>query len=245
MGKFKFRNMRCVHRLQIVVLLLFIGFFTYSQSTLDKSYNFNGFKKKNNYYGIALGLNQSSFVINHSKNFILNDSISLNQPVGKPGLTFQGIFNLKLGQYFDFRVLAGFSLSERSLAYYKPGEGTPYFTEKIEFVYADIPFLIRYKSAPFRDKRAFAIAGIKYSYDVNGFSRSSRSEDFISVVPHDFSLEVGAGMQFFFPYFILSPEIKMSQGIGNVLSFNRDINESSVIDKLLTRTFTLSFHFEG
>lgn len=239
------KKMNNNHSISIVCLLLLFSFAAAGQTGSGKSYNYFDFKKKPVYYGISLGLNNSSFIVNHSKSFILNDSISLNQPISKPGLTFQGIFNLKLGEYFDFRVLAGFSLSERSLEYYKPGDNNPYFTEKIEFVYADIPFLIRYKSAPYRDKRAFVVAGIKYSYDVNGFSRSERAEDFITVVPHDFSLDVGAGMQFFFPYFILSPEIKMSQGIGNILSFNNELNESRVIDTLLSRTFTLSFHFEG
>ncbi len=245
MGKFKHGNMRSLHRYQIVLVLLLCGYFAIGQAGLNKSYNFNGFKNKPIYYGIALGINNSSFIVNHSSNFILNDSISINSPIARPGLTFQGIFNLKLGQYFDFRVLAGFSLSERSLQYFNPGEAKPYNTERIEFVYADIPFLIRYKSEPYRDMRAFVVGGIKYSYDVNGFSRSRGADDFVTVTPHDFSLEVGAGMQFFFPYFILSPEIKMSQGIGNVLRFNNTLNESRVIDSLLSRTFTLSFHFEG
>lgn len=244
MGKFKYGNMRGLHWCQVIFFLA-LATLSYGQSGVDKSYNYLDFKNKGLYYGIALGVNNSSFTVNHSKNFILNDSIAINQPIAKPGLTFQGIFNLKLGNYFDFRVLAGFSLSERSLSYYQPGEEFPYRNEKIEFVYADIPILIRYKSAPFRDKRAFVVAGMKYSYDVNGFARRQDGQKDVTVVPHDFSLEVGAGMQFFFPFFILSPEVKMSQGIGNILSYNSELNESRVIDKLLTRTFTISFHFEG
>ena len=244
MGKFKYGNMRCIHWCQVVVLLA-ISSTIFAQSGVDKSYNYLDFKRKPLYYGISLGVNNSSFIINHSSRFILNDSISINQASAKPGLSFQGIFNLKLGNYFDFRVLAGFSLSERSLSYYNPGETTPYREEKIEFVYADIPILIRYKSAPFKDKRVFAVAGMKYSYDVNGFARRQDGQKDVTVVPHDFSLEVGAGMQFFFPFFILSPEVKMSQGIGNILSYNNELNESRVIDKLLTRTFSISFHFEG
>ncbi len=237
--------MRRLHWCQIVLFVALASSFSFGQSTVDKSYNYLDFKNKGLYYGIALAVNNSSFTVNHSRNFILNDSISINQPISKPGLTFQGIFNLKLGHYFDFRVLAGFSISERSLSYYKPGEDLPYRNDNIEFVYADIPILIRYKSAPFKDKRAFVVAGMKYSYDVNGFARRQDGQKDVTVVPHDFSLEVGAGMQFFFPFFILSPEIKMSQGIGNILSYNNELNESRVIDKLLTRTFTISFHFEG
>ena len=52
-------------------------------------------------------------------------------------------------------------------------------------------------------------------------------------------------MQFFFPYFILSPELKFSYGLGNILLFDESLEEASVIDKILSRGFTLSFHFEG
>jgi hypothetical protein len=58
-------------------------------------------------------------------------------------------------------------------------------------------------------------------------------------------LEYGAGIQFYLPYFIFSPEIKFSHGIGNVLLYNRSLQESTVLEKLLSRGFTLSFHFEG
>ena len=57
--------------------------------------------------------------------------------------------------------------------------------------------------------------------------------------------EVGVGMQFFFPYFILSPEIKFSQGLNNTLIYNRSLIESRIIEKLTSRTFTISFHIEG
>jgi hypothetical protein len=52
-------------------------------------------------------------------------------------------------------------------------------------------------------------------------------------------------MQFFFPFFIFSPELKISQGIGNTLIYNPALQESTVLEKLLSRTFTISLHFEG
>lgn len=216
-----------------------------AQKGSSKNYNYLDYKYKPYYFGLSIGGSNSSFVINHSKRFILNDSIGSSVPIANKGLSMQGIFNLKLGDYFDFRVLAGFTLSQRSLAFYRPNQNKPFDQERIEFVYADIPFLIRYKSAPYRDKRAFVVAGVKYTYDVNGFSRSRGAEDLVTVVPHDFSLEVGAGMQFFFPFFIMSPEVKFSQGIGNILSYNNNLNKSKVIDALLSRTFSISVHFEG
>jgi hypothetical protein len=109
----------------------------------------------------------------------------------------------------------------------------------------EFPFHIRYKSAPYKDKRAYVVAGINYSFDVASNSKTRQAETLIKIAPHDFQLEVGAGVQFFFPYFILSPEIKFSQGIVNTLIYNDQIVEASVIEKLLSRVLTISFHFEG
>ncbi|MCB0555418.1 MAG: PorT family protein, partial [Phaeodactylibacter sp.] len=74
---------------------------------------------------------------------------------------------------------------------------------------------------------------------------SRQAETLVKISPNDFSLEYGAGIQFFFPFFIFSPEFKVSQGIGNTLIYNENLEESTVLEKLLSRTFTFSLHFEG
>jgi hypothetical protein len=89
------------------------------------------------------------------------------------------------------------------------------------------------------------IAGVKYSFDVASDSRSKQAETLVRISPSDFQLEYGAGLQFFFPFFIFSPELKISQGIGNTLIYNPALQESTVLEKLLSRTFTISLHFEG
>jgi hypothetical protein len=108
-----------------------------------------------------------------------------------------------------------------------------------------MPFQMRYKSAPFHDKRLFVITGLKYSFDVASDSRTKQAESLVKIAPSDFSFEYGAGIQIFFPFFIFSPELKISQGFGNTLIYNKALPESTVLDKILSRTFTISLHFEG
>jgi len=118
-------------------------------------------------------------------------------------------------------------------------------SKKIESVFFEAPFLLRFKSVPYRDKRAFIITGMKYSYDVASNSKTRQASSLVKISPHDFQVEFGAGVQFFFPYFIFSPEIKISQGLGNTLIYNNDLNEARVLEKITSRVFTISFHFEG
>ena len=205
--------------------------------------NFQEFQNKPYYFGITLGTTNSRYKVFQGQNFIIGDSLVVAEGLRAPGFDVHVIGNLKIGDYFDFRFLPGFSFAERPLEFVT--SSGPTFTRNIESVFFEAPFLVRYKSAPYKDKRAFVVAGLKYSFDVANNSATREAESLIQISPHDFQFEIGAGMQFFFPYFIFSPEVKFSQGIGNILIFNSELEEASILEKILSRVFTLSFHFEG
>ncbi len=235
-----FWYMQSIHRRKIILVLLIFGFtWTLTGQTGGKNLNYDDYKRKSYYFGISLGFNSSKHQVFHSRDFIGNPQIHLAQGAAGVGFNVHGIVNYKFGEYFDFRMLPGISFATRHLDFNVNSR------TNIESIFAEIPLHIRYKSAPYKDKRAFVIAGLNYSYDVASNSKTRQADTFIKISPHDFQLEVGLGMQFFFPFFILSPEIKFSQGITNILLFNDQIIEASVMEKLLSRTITLSFHFEG
>jgi len=183
--------------------LLFLILFTlapsaaHAQFTGGNNYNFYDFQNKPFYFGLTLGFNSSRYTPFRSEEFIYSDSIIGVKSLNGPGFNLNMIANLKIGQYFDFRFLPGFSFAERRLNY----------TQNTRIV--------------------------------------RETQESLRISPHDFHIEYGAGVQFFFDYFIFSPEFKISQGIGNTLLFNPNLPESTVLDKVLSRTFTLSFHIEG
>jgi len=209
------------------------------------NYNFLDFNQKPYYFGITLAYNSSNFQVQQSKNFIKSDSIRLVESVTGPGFNLGIVTNLKIGDYFDIRFLPTLSFAERNINYAAVSDARPPFSRKIESVYVEMPFQARYKSEPFNDMRLYILTGVKYSFDVASESRTRQSTELVKVSPTDFSLELGAGAQFFFPYFIFSPELKFSHGLGNVLIFDSSLEEANVIEKILSRTLTLSLHFEG
>ncbi len=234
---------------KVVLIVLCSIFLTNNESHAQfgggiDNYNFRDFQKKPYYFGMTLGLNNSGYRINQSEFFINNDSINIAESSAGGGFVLAGIVNLKLGDYFDFRALPGFSFSNRSFEFTSSEENT-FQKESVESVFFELPFLIRFKSAPYKDKRAFMVAGMKYSYDVQSNSQTRDAKTLIKISPHDFQLEIGAGMQFFYPYFIFSPEIKYSRGVGNILIYDDQLNKSKVLENVVSQVFTLSFHFEG
>jgi hypothetical protein len=209
------------------------------------NYNFLQADQKSHYFGIALGLNSSGYRPYRSRDFLLSDSIRSIESLNGPGLNIGIVTNLKIGDYFDFRAIPSFSFAERNINYAKTNKNPFPSTRKVESVFVEMPFLMRYKSAPYRDARFFVIAGVKYSFDVASDSRTKQAETLVKIAPTDFSFEYGAGLQIFLPFFIFTPEIKISQGIGNTLIFNPNLEESSVLEKVLSRAFTFTLHFEG
>lgn len=216
-----------------------------AQKRSEGNYNFYDFQRKNYYFGITLGLNSSNYTPYRSEDFIYSDSIRIVESLRGPGFNLGIITNLKIGNYFDFRFLPTLSFAERNLNYAKNSRLTRYEQRSVSSVFVEMPFQFRYKSVPYHDMRLFVIAGVKYAFDVASDSRTRQAESLVKISPHDFAVEYGAGIQFFFPYFIFSPEFKVSHGIGNTLQFNPNLEESTVLEKVLSRTFTISFHFEG
>jgi len=161
-----------------------------------------------------------------------------------PGFNLGIVTNIEFSKNFDVRfMLPTLSFAERRLQYKMTDRQL--IEKKIESVFLEFPIHLRYKSAPYKDTRLFVIAGAKYSVDLASNSRARRAEDLIKVVPNDFVLEYGVGFQIFFPYFVLSPEIKFSHGLRNLHQPNPNLIYSTPIDKLFSRGFAISFHFEG
>ena len=210
-----------------------------------RSYNFQNKQNKAYYFGLTLAFHSSNYSVFRSKRFNEQEQILSVQSVTGPGYNVNVISNLKIGRYFDFRLLPGFSFTERNIRYRDINLEREFDIKKIESVFAEVPFHVRFKSEPYRDMRLFVLGGVKYSFDIASKARRRGDDNILKISPTDFSLEVGFGMQFFFPYFILSPELKFTQGINNILIFNDKIIQSNILENVLSRTITLSFHFEG
>lgn len=227
-----------------VAVIVFSGLQLNAQSAKG-NYNFLDFSQKPYYFGITLGYNTSNFRVFNSKEFIDNTTYRSVESVTGPGFNLGIVTNLKIGDYFDIRFLPTLSFAERNIEHRTNNREIPTELRKVSSVFVETPFHVRYKSAPYNDIRLFVLAGMKYSFDVASDSNSRQANALVKIAPTDFAAEVGVGAQFFFPFFIFSPELKFSHGLGNILIYDDDLDQSRVIEKVLSRAFTLSLHFEG
>jgi hypothetical protein len=87
--------------------------------------------------------------------------------------------------------------------------------------------------------------GAKIEYDLASNARARRAEELVKLQKYDFGVEAGIGFNFYFPVFILSPEIKISNGLINSHSRDENLKFSNTIDQLNSRMVVFSLIFEG
>jgi hypothetical protein len=91
----------------------------------------------------------------------------------------------------------------------------------------------------------YMFGGGKIEYDLASNSTARKAEDLVKLKKFDYGVEAGVGFNIYFPVFILSPEIKISNGLGNIHSRDANLKYSSSIDKLNSRMVVFSLIFEG
>lgn len=229
----------------IAIVILFFDFQSTAQINGRNNYNFKEYEQKPFYFGIQMGVTSSGYKITQSQEFYQKDSFHIIESPLKGGFTISFIGNLKIGKYFDFRTTPGFAFTERNFDFFDESEFLS--SKKNETYTFDIPLILRFKSAPYHDKRLFILAGVKYEYNFsnNNGAREELSNGILTVSPHDFQYVIGAGVQFFLPYVIFSPQLTFAQSVSNIHVRKNKLQESSIIDQLLSRIFSLTINLEG
>lgn len=224
---------------RIVVALIVL--FTVSQ--VKAQFNFHEMGRKNIYFGIALGVNMADFKIIHSPVQSQNDSIRYFKSKLGPGFNLGIIANYQFHKYFDLRFIPTLSFSDKGIEYEDLNHSI--VKKTISSIYLDFPLQIRFKSDPIKDFRVYVIAGIRYDYDLASNVKARKADDIIKLGKHDAAGEYGLGFMIYFPYFILSPEIKVSHGFINIHAPTQGLIYSRVIERMYSRTFTFTINLEG
>lgn len=199
--------------------------------------------------GIVIMGVSSRFQISQHPQFLQSDSVLSVYPQSSGGIGIGGMHTLKLSEHFELRVVFPQLLFANKIINYElkyPQSGETRFTKKtVESILLGIPVQLKFKSDRIDNFRVYMMGGFKYETDLASKARAKNADDIIKLKSGDFGVEAGIGFNFYMRYFILSPEIKISNGINNVHSRDPNLKFSSVIDKIQSRQIIFSLIFEG
>ena len=235
-----------------IVAVLFLLTFSFSATAqLRDGINLPDNDDKAYHIGIVVMGVSSRFQISQHPQFLQSDTVLSVYPQNTGGIGIGGMHTFKIGSHWDARVvfpqlLFANKVITYELKYPESSNGESAITHKtIESILLGLPIQIKYKSDRINNFRVYMMGGVKFETDLSSKARAKNADNLVKLKSSDFGIEAGLGFNFYMRYFILSPEIKISNGISNVHSRDPNLKFSNVIDKIQSRQIVFSLIFEG
>ena len=239
--------MQYLLRRKIVLLIIGINFCVSPVfGQLRDNVNLEDHDNKPYHFGINLGLNKSHFLFSHHPQFLERDTIMSVESINSTGINLAWLVNLRMGEHFDLRLHPlDLTFSEKAFLYDENFTGESSLVEKkVQSITMSFPVHIKFSSDRINNFKVYTIGGAKFDYDLASNAGARKAEDLIKLNRTDVSVELGLGFHFYFPVFVLTPEIKLSNGLFNLHSRDPYLRYSNVIDKINSKMITFSLTVE-
>lgn len=200
--------------------------------------------------GLNFGINQSHYNILHSAKFLQFDSINVVESKNNMGLNVAWSVNIRLGKHFALRTHpADITYTEKAFLYYLKTpdilkQEKSITTKTVEGISFAIPVQLKFASDRIENFRVYIIAGARVDYDLAANVGKASIDEVLKLKRLDYSVEAGMGFHFYLPYIVVTPELKITNGIRNVLANNNTVKYSNVIDNIKARQVSFSLTFE-
>lgn len=211
--------------------------------------NLGNFDNRLYHFGFLLSYNQSSFFIDYKPDFTFQDTLLGIDNVPQAGFNLALLASFNPIKNVNLRFVPGLSFQDRGLNYrfLKSDGTTETFLKRTESVWLEFPLLLKLRTNRVNNFSAYAIIGGKLGLDMQSqkdVSSAVAGNIVVKLQDRDASIDAGGGFDFFLPYFKFGIELKTAFGMKDVLI--HEVNQfADPIARLRTRTFILSFTFEG
>ena len=210
--------------------------------------NLAAFDTKKYHFGFALSGNSSDFNVNLTPDFTFSDSLQAIINTPQAGFNLALVASWNATKNVHIRFLPGLSFQDRTLAYRFLKEGEADLKQRrTESVYLDFPLMLKLRTDRVGNFAAYALVGGKLSKDMQSQEETNQqlqSEYILRLESGNSSIDLGAGVDIFLPFFKFSIEGKFELGQRNIL-IQDESRYSAPLQSLKTRSFILSLLFEG
>jgi len=213
----------------------------------QKPKNESWYDEKLLHFGFSIGFNTMDFRIIPSQENLETDGLYPEVSILKPGINIQIVTDLRPARYLDIRFLPGVSFGQRDVRYYK--DGVIFNTgQQLQSSFLEFPLLLKYKGERLNNVRPYVIGGLNFRYDLAARKEFEEGKaEYIRLKKPDLYLEAGAGLDFYLKFFKLSVELKMSNGIANIIAddgYPGFQEYRNAIEKMKSQIWVIAFHFE-
>jgi len=209
-------------------------------------------------FGFIFGYVNSNYIIVKQPNWrapyfdkgtdkYITDSLTSISSGKLPGFSLGFLTRYSLSDHVEVRFTPTLIFGDREVVYTytDPAENV---TKEVQNTTADFPLSLKLKSDRVGNFRAYITGGLKYTLAIgnsngNANNNTGPLEKQLTTKEGFASYEAGIGCDIYYEFFKLSPEIKISNSLGNVL-VPENQPFSSPISKLFLHALTISLYFE-
>ena len=233
-------------RKSLILVAVLIIYFTelFSQSTPP---NMPHYDKKVAHFGISFGYNQFYSNIIGKENPPYQDTIMGFDSDRNSGFQLMFVSDLRLLSWLNLRFTPGVTFGDRRLNFYEyKNDVFNVRSTSLEAIYVEIPLEFKVRSKRWRNMRPYLIAGGKYTYDLGSIKRKKANPEdvMLKIDNSEIFYTLGAGVDFYLPYFKFGIELKTSYSLTNILIPEFHTMYSDVLDKIRTQVFYINLTFE-
>ncbi len=238
------------HRLKKVAFLIGILFSAEAES--QQTINLPAYTHAHYHFGFIIGINTTSFYINPSPKLgdpRYFDTLKSIRSVPQVGFDLGIVTELSITRYLKLRFVPSLGFSDRQIEYNFLSNIDTFSVKKdIQSVFLNFPLDLKLISKRLNNFEAYVLAGGKFARDlasqkdVNQTLAGAKAT--VRIQPNDWYYEAGGGIEFYLPYFKFGLELKVSQGLRNLIIPDNSVYTQS-INGLYSKTYLLSFTFEG
>ena len=210
--------------------------------------NLAGFDNKTFHFGFILSGNKSDFSFSLREDSTFSSGLMGVSNAPQSGFNLALLGSARLSRHLRLRFVPGLSFQDRGLNYtFSNDFGNDNILKRTEAVNLDLPLLLKIRTDRITNFAAYALVGVKFSKDMQSqeaVNQQLESDDILRIESSNYSVDLGAGIDFFLPFFKFAIEIKTELGLKDVLIDDNN-DYTNPIDKLKTRSYIVSLCFEG
>lgn len=162
-----------------------------------------------------------------------------------PGFSVGVLADLRLGNHFSLRAIPTLHFGQNSIVF-REQNGGEVSRQSVKTTYLSLPLHVKFSAERFNNYRPYITAGISPMLNL-----TIKKQKQLLFKKFDFMVEVGAGCDFYLPFFKLIPEVKFAFSLLDVLEKKRgDLLDANYlkftqsVDGVTSKMIILSFYFE-
>ena len=236
------------HLLRKQIILFCLTFFSLSNLFSQTEQYRSEHDNLKYYFGATLGYNVGYLSAQKSEKFLMEDSILAAEPASSGGISIGIHATAKLSKRLQVRInpqiiLGGARYFNYSLKSYNGAEPSEQrYTLPTTLV--SFPISFKFNSDRIDNFRTYLLFGVKADVDLSANSAARNQEGYIRLKKYNYGVEAGVGFNLFLRFFTLTPELKISYGLNNILDRDPNLKYSAVFENIQSRMIMFSLHFE-